>query len=108
MVDRKTRDPEGCCQHCGRIGCAGPLALDIPVQKGHVQRAIRAADAVYEAAADGKSDSQVEPGMVLMTALLLVERLAVAHDCAPASILQKMASCFEFKQQHAAALKHCN
>jgi hypothetical protein len=82
--------------------------LDISVKKGHVQRAIRVADTVENAAAIGTPDQQPEPGMVLMTALILVERLAAAHHCEPADILHKMASCFAFKQSHAEALKQCN
>lgn len=93
------------CQLCGRADCPGHNPADIPILKGHVRRAIRAADAVCAAAAGEEGQ---EPGMVLMTALLLVERLANAQGCEPAAVLQKMADSFETKRRATATLSHSN
>jgi hypothetical protein len=89
------------CQLCRRADCPGHRAADIPIRKGHVRRAIRAADAVCAAANGDEGD---EPGVVLMTALLLVERLASAHGCEPAAVLQKMADSFDIKRRATASL----
>lgn len=93
------------CQLCGRSDCPGHDPAEIPILKGHVRRAIRAADAVCAAAV---SDDGPEPGVVLMTALLLVERLATAQGCEPAAVLQKMADSFETKRRATATLSHSN
>ena len=79
--------------------------VQIAIRKGDVRRAIHAANAVYELARE-TSKSDVEDGMVLMTAVLLVERLAAASNCEPISVLNKMADCFEFKKLYAKSLKH--
>lgn len=68
----------------------------IPIRKGQVRRAIRVADAAC-AAATGES-GEVEAGLVMMTAILLVERLATASGCTPMAVLNKMAECFELKR----------
>jgi hypothetical protein len=48
---------------------------------------------------------QAEEGFVLMTAVLLVERLASASGCEPDVVLSKLAGCFELKRLHAEALE---
>lgn len=84
---------------CGRTGCNGARRTDIVVEKGHVRRAIVAADAVSRMATGAQGP---ENGVVLMTALLLVERLARAYACEPHAMLAKMATCFELKRRHIA------
>ena len=77
--------------------------LRIPIHRGHIRGAIRAANAVYAAS---RSAPSLEPqeGFVLMTALLLVERLSTAEGCEPKVMLSKLADCFEVKRAYEAAL----
>jgi hypothetical protein len=71
----------------------------IPIRKSHVRRAIRAADAVCAASksAPGQRD---EAGVVLMTAVLLVERLARTAGCEPDAVLSQLSDCFELKRAY--------
>lgn len=78
--------------------------LRIPIKKGHVRRAMRLAEAVNEGSRDDVS-GDLEPGLVLMTAVLLVERLAGASGCPPTAVLDKMADCFALKRAYAKTLK---
>lgn len=85
----------------------GPAAtprVEIAIRKGHVRRAIRAADAVFAAAKDPLG-GDVEQGVVLMTAVLLVERLAAASGHEPNAVLRKMADCFTVKRELSKTLK---
>lgn len=100
----KLGDPEAECR-CGRAGCGCARALDIVVEKGHVRRAIAAANTVSDAATGANGP---EAGVVFMTALLLVERLATAFDCEPGVLLARMANCFELKRRHAGSLSRHN
>jgi hypothetical protein len=84
-----------------------PADPPIPIKKGHVRRAMRAADQVYAEAKNPLGDD-TEPGVVLMTAVLLVERLAQASGCDPGAVLHKMADCFEFKRRYANNMKDCS
>jgi hypothetical protein len=93
------------CTRCGREHCDCAATQEIPIRKGHVRRAVRASDEVF-AAASGVED--VEHGVVLMTAILLVERLARAHHCEPRVILQRIAECFALKQKHLRSKPRCN
>jgi len=99
----KRRDGRVCS--CGRTDCKGARTLEVVVESGHVRRAIVAANAVDRVADNG---DRPKTGVVFMTALLLVERLARRNDCEPIALLQKMANCFELKQRAAAVSKHCN
>lgn len=106
---RKAKSRDERCERCGHSNCDGTDLLDIPIEKGHVRRAIRAADAVYASAAKvGGAAHEVESGVVLMTAVLLVERMAAAHNSAPGAVLNLIASCFDLKQRHMVTLKHSN
>jgi len=87
---------------CGRAGCKGTRKLDIVIDKAHLRRAIVAANGVNDAARSGDAP---DPGVVFMTALLLVERLATSCDCEPHALLAKMASSFELKRRHLAGRK---
>jgi hypothetical protein len=85
----------------------GPEAapkLEIVIRKGDVRRAIRAADSVFVAARSLLS-GEVTQGVVLMTAVLLVERLATASGREPGVVLSKMADCFAVKRELAKTLK---
>jgi hypothetical protein len=96
QVPTKSSDPTSC----------PPAATKarIPIRKSHVRRAMRAADGVYAASRPG-SGQAAEEGFVLMTAVLLVERLANASGCEPDVVLGKLADCFELKRLHAQALE---
>src|SRR5262245_33368831 len=85
------------CSHCGRVSCDSGASLDIAIEKGHVRRASRAADGVYAAANAPRGTAH---GVVFMTAILLVERLATAYNCDPRVILGKIARCFDVKEAH--------
>jgi hypothetical protein len=111
----KSRNDSESCQRCGYPTDETAAALDIPIKKGDVRRAIRAADGVEAAATqdDGASTPNAkdpEPGVVLMTAVLLIERVAATYECEPAAVLNHIARCFELKQEHLTALelKHSN
>jgi hypothetical protein len=78
--------------------------LEIAIRKEHVRRAIRAADSVL-AAAKSVVGSEVEQGVVLMTAVLLVERLAAASGREPTAVLSKIAECFAVKRKLAKTSK---
>lgn len=82
-----------------------PAEIEIAIRKGHVRRASLAADAVYSAAqgADG-----VENGVVLMSAILLIERLATAHQCDPRSVVNKIVRCFDIRDGYLRATKDKN
>jgi hypothetical protein len=85
----------------------GPEAvpkLEIAIRKGHVRRAIRAADSVF-VAAKSILGGEIEQGVVLMTAVLLVERLATASGREPNAVLSKMADCFAVKRELAKTSK---
>src|SRR5262245_50586469 len=62
------------CPQCGRPTRTDADELQIAIEKGHVRRASRAADGVFEAAG-GERPAR---GVVFMTAVLLIERLAHA------------------------------
>ena len=81
------------------------VTRDIVVEKGHVRRALRAAEIVYREAAPSEGKDN---GVVLMTAVLLVERLATALDRDPLCVLDTMARCFNFKRKHLEGLKRSN
>jgi hypothetical protein len=49
---------------------------------------------------------EIEQGVVLMTAVLLVERLATASGREPNAVLSKMADCFTVKRKLAKTSKH--
>lgn len=85
-------------------GSAATPRLEIAIRKGHVRRAIRAADSVFAAAKDPLG-SDVEQGVVLMTAVLLVERLATASGHEANAVLRKMADCFTVKRELSKTLK---
>jgi hypothetical protein len=111
----KSRNDSESCQRCGYPADESAAALDIPIKKGHVRRAIRAADGVAAAAAKGDGAStphakDPEPGVVLMTAVLLIERVAATYECEPAAVLNHIARCFEMKQELVTTLeqKHSN
>jgi hypothetical protein len=94
------------CEKCGRDDCAGPPPrLEIPIEKGNVRRAIGLADAVY---CDATSAEGTANGVVLMTAMLLLERLAASYQCDPLAVLDKVARCFALKRKYTDALKHRN
>jgi hypothetical protein len=95
----KRRDAKALCR-CGRVDCQGSRPLDIPVGKEHVARAMLAADGVCRAALGSEG---TDTGVVLMTALLLVERLATSLGCEPDAVLAKLSRCFELKRRYKAA-----
>jgi hypothetical protein len=99
----KRRDAETVCS-CGRADCDA-RTLEVIVESGHVRRAIIAANAVDQVAHSGE---RPKTGVVFMTALLLIERLAHRNHCDPVALLQKMASCFELKRRDTARSKYCN
>lgn len=84
------------CSFCGHDSSDRPAKLDIPVLKGHVRRASRAADRVF---AEAGSPGEVEDGLVLMTAILLVERLATSHACDHQRVLETIAQCFQLRDE---------
>ena len=84
---------------------ADPVA--IAIKKGHVRRAIRAADLV-NAEAKHPLTGETERGVLLMTAVLLVERLATGSGCDPDAVLERMADCYAFKRRFAGSLKERN
>jgi hypothetical protein len=81
------------------------LTRDIVVEKGHVRRARRAMEMVVRQAtrAHGRDN-----GVVLMTAVMLVECLAKSLDRDPLRVLDTMARCFDFKRRHLEAQKQAN
>lgn len=81
--------------------------MDIVIDKPRLRRAIVAANSVSDAATNTEGDSP-DTGVVFMTAVLLVERLAASFDCEPRALLEKMANSFELKREFAAARKHDN
>lgn len=68
---------------------------EILIKQGHVRLASRAADSVYLTA--GGSEG-TDNGVVLMTALLLVQRLSTTHECDPRDVLGQIARCFDVKE----------
>ncbi|HET8937649.1 MAG TPA: hypothetical protein VFN67_29600 [Polyangiales bacterium] len=93
------KDTAGKCQMCGLEDCAVEShSLVVSIEKGHVRRASEAADQVFAAASADKV--KVESGVVFMTAILLIERLAKIHGCDPSSIIHNIAGCFDFKAKH--------
>ena len=82
-------------------------SVSIPIKRGHVGRAVRSADLVCAEANDSITGS-TERGIVLMTAILLVERLATSVGCDPCAVLDRMADCFEVKRRYVESLKHCS
>lgn len=75
------------------------------IKTGDVRRASRAADSVYLAA---QGPNGPENGIVLMSAILLIERLASAHRCDPRAVLRMIEQCFEKKAELMQATDHCN
>ena len=100
----KCSDIESNCR-CGRVGCKGERKVEIFVEKGHVRRAIVAANGVDRVA---QGPEGPEAGVLLMTALLLVERLAKKYESEPHVLLAKMANCFELKRRHTEAPRRRN
>jgi hypothetical protein len=95
----KRRGAKALCR-CGRVDCQGSRPLDIAVGKEHLRRAMLAADDVCRAA---RGSEGTEAGVVFMTAVLLVERLATSLGCEPDAVLAKISRCFELKRRYAAA-----
>ena len=104
MTDRASGKPSACDSVERVEGPQATARFEIAIRKGHVRRAIQAADSVF-AAAQATPDGGVEQGVVLMTALLLVERLAVASGHEPNAVLRKMEDCFTAKRELAKTLK---
>ena len=92
------------CTLCGD-GADAPSNLEIVIRRGHVRRASLAADGVYMAA---RGTEGIENGVVLMSAILLIARLATAHHCDPRSVLSQIARCFEIKEAYVRAPKAQN
>ena len=70
-----------------------------------MRRAIRATESVYrEAYGSGRKEN----GVVLMAAVLLVERLASSLDRDPLSVLDTIARCFDFKRKYVSSLRRGN
>lgn len=68
---------------------------------------MRRASAVASAALQlATTENGPEDGVVLMTALMLVERLASSHGCEPRAMLVKMANCFALKRRLMATSRH--
>ncbi|HKP57752.1 MAG TPA: hypothetical protein VJV78_13565 [Polyangiales bacterium] len=67
---------------------------EISIQRGDVRRAARAADGVFRVA---HGPNGLESGVVLMSAILLIERLAAAHGCRPLAVIRLIEHCFEQK-----------
>jgi len=84
------------CTACGREPQPKSVDLHVPIRKGHVRRAIQAANMVHT---DATGPNGLEDGILLMTAVLLVERMATKHACEPSVVLEKIASCFKLKQR---------
>jgi hypothetical protein len=91
------------CAHCGCEVANDPSKLDIAIKKGDVRRASKVADGVFSAA---RGHFGVEQGVVFMTTILLIERLAAARNCDPRTILRKVAGCFQLKEQFQHQGKH--
>ena len=83
----------------------GQIKRDIIVDKGHVRRALRVTEVVYR---EPLFNQGKDNGVVLMTAVLLVERLAASLECDPLVVLENMARCFAFKRRYLQSLKGCN
>ena len=102
----RTSLPES-CPTCDR---QKPADLDahrsqISIQKSDLRRASRAADGVYLAARGPKGP---QSGVVLMSAILLIERLATAHRCDPRGVIRMIELCFEKKAELARRSDRCN
>ena len=93
------------CSLCGHGVSGSPSEVEIAIRKGHVRRASLAADGVYGLA---QSSEGVEPGVVLMSAILLIERLASAHQCDPRAVITKIARCFDIRDGYLRAAKEQN
>ena len=98
-------NPAAPCSSCGGAHAGTSVNVEIVIRKGHVRRASMAADGVCEAAQGAHG---IEHGMVLMGAILLVERLAAAYHCDPRSIISKMGRCFDVKDSYLRAPTRCN
>jgi hypothetical protein len=77
-------------------------SVEITLRAGCVRRAMGAANLVCFSVARGQG-GEVEGGVVFMTAVLLVERIASACNCDPFSVLEKMADCFKLKRRRLAS-----
>jgi hypothetical protein len=77
----------------------------ISFKTGDVRRASRAADGVYLAA---RGPNGPENGVVLMSAILLIERLAAAHQCDPRAVIRTIEHCFDKKAKLMHATDHRN
>jgi hypothetical protein len=93
------------CAQCGHEGHARPSTLEITIKKGYVRRASLAADGVY---ASAQTPQGTENGVVLMSAILLVERLAKAHSCDPRAVISTMARCFDARDRFMTAPRERN
>lgn len=92
------------CPQCG-VALRSDLGdLEIAIEKGHVRRASRAADGVFEAAGGRRP----EHGVVFMTAILLIERLAHAYGCDPRRVIQEIGQCFDFRDSQLRSEDHSN
>jgi hypothetical protein len=97
----RNRTPSSCTQ-CGQTSCEHTLKRDILVEKGDVRRAFRAVDVVLRSVT---THGRAPNGVLLMTAVLLVERLATSLDRDPLSVLTTMARCFDIKRKFARDVK---
>lgn len=79
--------------------------MNIVVEKQHLRRAIAAANRVSDA---GTEQRAPDSGVIFMTAVLLVERLAATFRCDPHAVLTKMAACFDLKRRYLAERKDHN
>lgn len=105
MIKRaKTQAPTQ-CGVCNQDRCTCPVKPAIGIKHGDVRRGMRAANLAYE---EARTEGVIANGVVLMTAILLVERLANSLNLEPLRVLQTMARCFEHKRQYADRLKHPN
>ena len=93
------------CQACGHSDGEAASSPAIMIRQGHVRRASLAADGVCTAA---RGTQGVEHGVILMTAILLVERLANTYKCDPRQILSQMARCFDIKDRYKRTPRHEN
>lgn len=93
------------CEWCGRESCGRPVKVDLEVDRGHVRRASIAANHVY---AQACGPAGTENGLVFMTTILLVERLAHAFACEPEAVLHKVLHCFLLKRRLSQSMKPCN
>jgi hypothetical protein len=93
------------CSRCGSARCSGQRKLDIAIKHGDVRRASRMANGVFDFA---RGPCGFEHGVIFMTAILLIERLAETLRCDPQSVLHKIMCCFELKAEHMTASDDCN